>query len=353
MWEPDPQEAFSGDTRRVDKEVLDIFHMMEELDEFAHYFGRAAVGDGRVTRGLIEARAAYDQVPDEYMEKSKSAGVFAAAVARAVFGTHPKARGGEWKWSPLGRIAVDALSRRGGAFGEVEHAARETYVGLLRIGLRHIGAPPWAADDLVVDSKRYYLSDEYLKEWTRIRFTSYAVEEVSDEEVSAVLVGPDGRPLKRGPETDSALAACITTINDEVLRVLADEPDLLREISPRRFEEVIAGLLDRLGYRVRLTQASRDEGADVLAFKDDPLGTFLYIVECKRYAPHRGVGIGLVQRLSGVVQGRGATAGILATTSYFTKPAKDFQKSVRFQLSLRDFDDIVSWLRAARDGFKT
>jgi hypothetical protein len=353
MWEPDPQEAFTGDTRRIDKELLDIFHMLEELDEFARHFGRAAVNDGRVTGELIEARAAYDRVPDEYMEKSKAAGVFADAVARAVFAAHPKARGGEWKWWPLGMKAVDALSRRGGAFGEVEHAARETYVGLLRIGMKHLGARPWAADDLIVDSKRYYLSNKYLTEWAKSRFTSYVVEDVSDEEVTAVLVGPDGLPLRRGPETDSALAAYITTVNDEVLKILHNEPNLLREISPRRFEEVIAELLTRLGYRVRLTQASRDGGADILAFKDDPLGTFLYIVECKRYAPDKGVGIGIVQRLNGVVQERRATAGILATTSYFTKPAKDFQKSIRFQLGLRDFDDIVGWLRVARNRFKT
>jgi restriction system protein len=81
--------------------------------------------------------------------------------------------------------------------------------------------------------------------------------------------------------------------------------------------------------------------------RQDHLGTFLYIVECKRYAPDHPVGVGVIRQLYGVVQAERATAGILATTSFFTGGAKEFQRKIPSQLSLKDYIGIQAWLASA------
>ncbi len=114
---------------------------------------------------------------------------------------------------------------------------------------------------------------------------------------------------------------------------------------------MVAELLISRGYEVTLTPATRDGGLDIFAAKQVELGSFLYLVElrnsgeCKKYGPDQKVGVGLIRELLGVVAQRRATAGILATTSFFTKDAQEFQREVRWQLSLQDFADIASWLR--------
>lgn len=122
-------------------------------------------------------------------------------------------------------------------------------------------------------------------------------------------------------------------------------------ISPRDFEILVADLAHRLGYEdVHLTPASRDGGYDVLAIKKSTLGTVLYLIECKRHAFDNHVGIGIVDRLCGAAMRKNATAGIVATTSFFTKPAVNAQKELdrRFELSLRDFNGIIEWLKLAQ-----
>jgi restriction system protein len=169
-------------------------------------------------------------------------------------------------------------------------------------------------------------------------------EELGDAELvdSAVVLGPDGRPLA-GHESEP-LEVHVRSAAAELYELVQVDPGLLRAVTAREFEEIVAEYFTREGYEVTLTAASRDGGKDLYAAKQDGVGSFLYVVECKAYAPHERVGVHLVRHLYGVVQHENATAGILATTSYFTKPALAFEEDVRFRLSLRDFDKVAAWL---------
>ena len=89
-------------------------------------------------------------------------------------------------------------------------------------------------------------------------------------------------------------------------------------LSARRFEELVAHILRATGLRAELTKQSRDGGADVLCFNNDG---GLVVVEVKRYAPTRSVGIGVVDRLLGVRFRTRADEAVLVTSSYFTRPA--------------------------------
>ena len=131
---------------------------------------------------------------------------------------------------------------------------------------------------------------------------------------------------------------------DSVIDVLAKNPKLMHHLEPRNFEELIAELLAREGLRVKLTPRSRDGGRDILAFADTPIGQHLYYVECKCYAPDNPIDVRFVRQLYGVVEADRVTAGLLVTTSRFTKDAKIFGEVVSSRLSLKEYSDVVSWL---------
>ena len=70
------------------------------------------------------------------------------------------------------------------------------------------------------------------------------------------------------------------------------------------------------------------------------------LIECKRYDPTRNsVGVKIVRELHGVVTSQGATNGIIATTSYFTRKAKQHIEQNPWQLEGRDLDGVMSWVR--------
>lgn len=131
---------------------------------------------------------------------------------------------------------------------------------------------------------------------------------------------------------------------DRIIQGLAQAPQDLFSMNPRRFEELVAELLERDGLQVQLTPRTRDGGRDIVALHQGETGQHMYLVECKRYSPSKPIGVGLVRSLYGVVEQEKATGGILVTTSRFTRKALEFVDPVRYRMSLREFDDIKKWL---------
>lgn len=154
-----------------------------------------------------------------------------------------------------------------------------------------------------------------------------------------------GRPIQKGSVGERLIISDTSTVNIELLRLMHNDPERIHELTPRQFEEFVAEVLHRLGYDVTLTPATKDGGKDIYAAKKDHLGSFLYLVECKKYARDNHVGVGIIRQLNGVVHAERATAGILATTSFFTREAIEFQKQVSHTLSLRDYLGLQGWLR--------
>ena len=80
-----------------------------------------------------------------------------------------------------------------------------------------------------------------------------------------------------------------------------------------------------------------------MASQKTDVGKLLTLVECKRFSPDHKVGVDLVRSLYGVVEEKRATGGVIATTSSFTRGARQFQQNLEYRLSLRDFGDLVTW----------
>jgi restriction system protein len=138
----------------------------------------------------------------------------------------------------------------------------------------------------------------------------------------------------------------IAAVADKLtLRLLAQTPSDLLKLSPRQFEELVAELLARDGYEVELTPQTRDGGFDIVAVKHaDLIVPQLCLVECKLYSDVHRVGVRPVRQLFGVVSERDASAGLIVTSSSFTKPAIEFQQSVGNRLALRDYGVLKTWL---------
>lgn len=161
------------------------------------------------------------------------------------------------------------------------------------------------------------------------------------------LYGPNAEPLVQGSLIHREVTAQLVVASDEVLRQLDAQPESVFRLTPREFEELVAELLTRQGFDVELTSATRDGGKDLYALKKSGLGTALYVAECKRYAPHRRVGIEVVQRLHGVVQAEKLTGGLVVTTSTFSRDAAKWQETVRYQMSLANYVELRAWISDA------
>ncbi|MBV9107897.1 MAG: restriction endonuclease [Gemmatimonadetes bacterium] len=120
----------------------------------------------------------------------------------------------------------------------------------------------------------------------------------------------------------------------------------LHALDWKAFEDLIARLLERFSWQVTSLGYTKDGGADLLAVKQvNPGVPFEMLVQCKRFAPHRKVGISYVRELWSVRCDRSAHQAMLATTSGFTRGA--VRKADEWKLDLRDHDRILDWCRNA------
>lgn len=171
-------------------------------------------------------------------------------------------------------------------------------------------------------------------------YQSFDMKHISNVTTQKCIIDPLGNPIS----DIGNIRIDVSEVNDWMLNELNKNPTDLYQLSSRRFEELVAELLIRKGYNVELTPATRDGGKDIYAARKDDLGSFLYIVECKKYKPTYKVGVNVLRDLYGVLSKEKATYGVAVTTSYFSKPAQDFQQELQFQMSLQDFDSIKQWL---------
>jgi restriction endonuclease Mrr len=122
-------------------------------------------------------------------------------------------------------------------------------------------------------------------------------------------------------------------------------PEELYQLSPFSFEQFVGTLLEDMGMRVQLTPRTRDGGRDILAYYQSPFGELLIIVECKRYSPENKVSVNELRSFLFTVREQDrASCGLFATTSYFSKDAEKMAFDYKYQLKLKNFNDLKMWL---------
>jgi len=114
--------------------------------------------------------------------------------------------------------------------------------------------------------------------------------------------------------------------------------DQLGAMSPREFEEFTALLFRRMGYAVRITTASADEGVDLFIERNGRTA----IVQCKRYKGN--VGQPTVRDFYGTMIHNRAEQGYIVTTGTLSLPAQNWARGK--QIHLVDGAQLMDWLES-------
>lgn len=139
-------------------------------------------------------------------------------------------------------------------------------------------------------------------------------------------------------------------IPQRLFDAIKNEPELMRGLKPRQFEEFTASLLERLGYRgIQLTPRSGDGGRDVVATMMVNNVPIIMAFECKRYSTSNKIGPDILRMLLGTITHARTRAdvGVLVTTSSFTSGARSFM-AAEAAIDGKDFNDLANWMARIR-----
>ena len=118
--------------------------------------------------------------------------------------------------------------------------------------------------------------------------------------------------------------------------------DSIRELSWKRFEDLLGEAYRRQGYRVEETLGGgADGGVDLILRRDDAIT----LVQCKRWKG-KPVPVQTVRELYGVLHDRRAAAAKLVATSRFTPDAVAFAKGKPIELV--DSDALLRLLKGVQ-----
>lgn len=148
---------------------------------------------------------------------------------------------------------------------------------------------------------------------------------------------------KKGNPPDE-LSTVIQLTTNELIKFISKHPQKIYQIKPRQFEELIAEILASFGWEIQLTTATRDGGIDIIGISKDISGLrSSWLIECKKYAPNKPVGVGVVRSIYGIQTDLKFSNILIATTSFFTSVAWKY-KSNRWDLELRDYKGVLEWI---------
>jgi len=172
-------------------------------------------------------------------------------------------------------------------------------------------------------------------------------EKEKSDQLSEKIISEIYLPDEKKIITTESPTITIMPANDKIFAYLAEHPEELNNCTSREFEKFMAGLYNKLGYKTELTKATRDGGKDIILRKPDILGDMIFYVECKQHNEKNKVGIDIVQRFTGVIEMDKVNGGIIATTSFFSKDAKDWiiEKDLNYKIQMHDFNTIKHMLK--------
>ncbi len=128
---------------------------------------------------------------------------------------------------------------------------------------------------------------------------------------------------------------------------LSKERDLIKRMSPRDFENYVAGIFEKLGFNVKVTKATRDGGKDIIATKAYPI-PYTLIIECKHWSDEHHVDVSVVRSVYGVQTAMKANQAVIVTSSKFTSDARNFAEKQEHLMALWDIDDLLNLVMQQR-----
>lgn len=168
----------------------------------------------------------------------------------------------------------------------------------------------------------YYINgninkDDFVHEYIRI-----------DEEISVKI-----KEIEKINEEIALERELLKNINNSTSLKENDEYTIedVDKMNGIEFENFLKVLFEHLGYKSKITQASQDQGIDLILVKN----SIMYGVQAKNYSS--SVGNKAVQEVIAGSQYYNCDKSIVVTNNYFTGAAKDLAKATNVKLWDRDF----------------
>jgi HJR/Mrr/RecB family endonuclease len=180
----------------------------------------------------------------------------------------------------------------------------------------------------------------------RLNLKDYDFETAEDDDLELTSYELIPESNLTVPDTKIILLNEVSHIQKTIAAIYKDNAQLYH-IHHREFEEMMAELLKSRDFEVFLTKKTRDGGTDIIALQNHAGIPIKMLVECKKYAPARKIGVDVIRGFSYVVNTKQANKGIIFTTSYFTADArKEQQQYMPYLLDLNDYHDVINWINA-------
>ena len=141
------------------------------------------------------------------------------------------------------------------------------------------------------------------------------------------------------------IEADVADVSGDIYSYFAQRPEEFYRLPHRKFEELISSIFAARGWKTRVGPGSGDGGVDVRVWQESPLGDSLTLIQAKRYARHKPIGLEAVAALEAHSKREGAK-GLFITTSRYLPGARDWAGREGV-LQLADTTTLQDWCREA------
>jgi restriction system protein len=175
-------------------------------------------------------------------------------------------------------------------------------------------------------------------------FQEFKLRSREAEPQPATPPAPGTEPPNKFATPDEVLR---TTVADLDVVLASELLDRILAAPPAFFENVIVDLLITMGYGGSRAEAGRaigrsgDGGIDGV-IDQDPLGLDRIYLQAKRYKSDAAISEPEIRAFSGSLGAAKADKGVFVTTSYFTKPAREFAERHPFKMVLIDGKQLTA-----------
>lgn len=117
--------------------------------------------------------------------------------------------------------------------------------------------------------------------------------------------------------------------------------EIFDALKPHEFERLICALYNKIGYSTEWTQATRDGGKDIVAFKENSYGNEYIYIECKKYSKSE-LKIETVRAFAYTVLNDKVHKGIIFCTGYVPKSLYEYDQ----RIEIIDYNKLIELLNS-------
>ena len=145
-------------------------------------------------------------------------------------------------------------------------------------------------------------------------------------------------------DAESSLCFLVNQVEQNIYDI-ANNPNNIYNLSSADFEDLVAEIFRKNGFDVMITPRTRDGGKDIIASYNMSGIPCMLIIECKRYAEDKKVGVGVIRQIHGTQQAEHYGKAVVVTSSSFSRDAKRFANDIKDMVVLVDRHQLMDMLK--------